>query len=95
MEKDYIYNVLLERGYNTYTARLVAEELLKLHKPLSEYLTYWLDNESHRKDFIINGYSIFQLQMERQMTYPAALLTMEWLINEPKIALKSLKRKIR
>ena len=55
MEKDYIYNVLLERGYN----------------------------------------SIFQLQMERQMTYPAALLTMEWLINEPKIALKSLKRKIR
>ena len=71
MEKDYIYNVLLERGYNTYTARLVTEELLKLHKPLS------------------------QLQMERQMTYPAALLTMEWLINEPKIALKSLKRKIR
>ena len=87
MEKDYIYNVLLERGYNTYTARLVTEELLKLHKPLSEYLTYWLGNESHRKDFII--------QMERQMTYPAALLTMEWLINEPKIALKSLKRKIR
>ena len=39
MEKDYIYNVLLERGYNTYTARLVTEELLKLHKPLSEYLT--------------------------------------------------------
>ena len=36
MEKDYIYNVLLERGYNTYTARLVTEELLKLHKPLSE-----------------------------------------------------------
>ena len=34
MEKDYIYNVLLERGYNTYTARLVTEELLKLHKPL-------------------------------------------------------------
>ena len=94
MEKDYIYNVLLERGYNTYTARLVAEEL-KLHKPLSDYLTYWLGNESYRKDFTINGYSIFQLQMERQMTYPAALLTMEWLINEPKIALKSLKRKIR
>ena len=58
MEKDYIYNVLLERGYNTYTARLVAEELLKLHKPLSDYLAYWLGNE-------------------------------------PEIALKSLKRKIR
>ncbi len=29
-----------------------------------------------------------QLQMERQMTYPAALLTMEWLMNEPEIALK-------
>ncbi len=51
MEKDYIYNVLLERGYNTYTARLVTEELLKLHKPLSEYLIYWLGNESHRKRF--------------------------------------------
>ena len=49
MEKDYIYNVLLERGYNTYTARLVAEELLKLHKPLSDYLAYWLGNESCRK----------------------------------------------
>lgn len=95
MEKDYIYNVLLERGYNTYTARLVAEELLKLHKPLSDYLTYWLGNESCRKDFATNGYSILRLQMERQMTYPAALLTMEWLMNEPEIALKSLKRKIR
>lgn len=95
MEKDYIYNVLLKRGYNTYTAQLAAEDLSQLSKPLSDYLLRWLSDESCREDFITLGYSISQLQAERQMNYPAALLTMDWLIKEPEKAIESLKHIIK
>lgn len=95
MEKEYIYNILLGRGYNTYTAQLVAEDLSQLCTPLSDFLSRWLSNESYREDFAVNGYSIFQLQSERQMNYPAALLTMDWLIKEPEKAIESLNGKIK
>lgn len=95
MDKDFIYNVLSERGYNAYSAQLVAGDLSKLNKPLDDYLLHWLDNESYNNDFVINGYSISQLQSERQMNYPAALLTIDWLIREPEKAIESLKRKIK
>lgn len=95
MEKDYIYKVLTERGYNAYEARLASEELLKLHEPLDEYLSCWLQDEADRKDFEIHPYSLSQLQAERQMNYPAALLTMDWLIKEPDKAMESLNRKMK
>lgn len=95
MRKDYIYNVLKERGYDSHSAELVVEELTKLEKPLNDYLECWLHDESDKKDFVANGYSISQLQSERQMSYPAALLTIDWLIKEPASAIESLKRGIR
>lgn len=85
----------MERGYNAYSAQLVAEDLSKLSEPLSEHLINWLDDESYSKDFVANGYSMSWLQSERQMNYPAALLTMDWLIREPEKAIESLKRKIK
>lgn len=95
MEKDYIYNVLMERGYSAYTAQLVTEDLFKLHEPLNDYLLCWLHNESDKKNFAAYNHSISQLQAERQMNYPAALLTMDWLIKEPEKAIESLNRRIK
>ncbi|WP_317346214.1 hypothetical protein [Phocaeicola plebeius] len=95
MEKNYIYNVLTKRGYDEYSARLVAAELTMLHKPLDVYLEKWIQNESVIIDYDANGYSVKQLMEERGMAYPAALLSMDWLIKEPIKAMESLKRGIR
>lgn len=95
MRKDYVYNVLKERGYDSHSAELVVEELTKLEKPLNDYLECWLLDESDKKDFVANGYSISQLQSERQMSYPAALLTIDWLIKEPENANASLSKGIK
>jgi hypothetical protein len=36
-----------------------------------------------------------ELKLQYKLTYPAALLTMDWLIREPEKALASIKRGIR
>lgn len=95
MEKEYIFNVLLERGYDEKSAQLVATELMTLNKPLDTYLEKWVQKESDISDYDAYGYSIKQLMEERNMTYPAALLTMDWLMKEPDEATASLKRGIK
>ena len=35
METTYIYNILIERGYDPHSARLVSAELIHLSQPLS------------------------------------------------------------
>ena len=95
MDKNYIYNVLLERGYDEKSAQLVTTELMTLNKPLNTFLERWMQNESDISEYSDQGYSIKQLMEERNMTYPAALLTMDWLMKEPNTAIASLKRGIK
>lgn len=66
-----------------------------LHEPLDTYFEKWVQNESDIIDYGTNGYSVRQLMEERGMAYPAALLTMDWLIKEPKKAIESLNGKIK
>lgn len=91
MKKDYIYNVLIERGYDERSAQLVVTELMTLTQPLDAYLEKWLQDKSDISECDAHGYSIKQLMEERNMTYPAALLTMDWLMKEPDAAIASLK----
>ena len=95
MEKEYIYNVLLDRGYDEKSAQLVVTELMALKEPLDIYLEKWIQNASDISNYDAHGYSIKQLMEERNMTYPAALLTIDWLIKEPDAAIMSLKRGIK
>ncbi|WP_270491396.1 hypothetical protein [Bacteroides finegoldii] len=95
METTYIYNILIERGYDPHSARLVSAELIHLSQPLSGFLETWIKNISEEGDLEINSYSLSRLRRERNMTYPAALLTMDWLIKEPEQALKSLEKGIK
>ncbi len=89
--KDRIYQTLLDEGYSSKSANLVLDDLMLLSSPLDTFLEEWLLNRSI-SDYESNGYSISQLQRDRNMTYPAALLTMDWLIKEPEIAIRSLSR---
>ncbi len=95
MMKEKIFRILKERGYSDYSAKLVTADLMCLSAPLDKMLQAWVDNEREQPDYSCNGYSIHCLQRERGMKYPAALLTMDWLMKEPEEAKKSLNKGIK
>ena len=94
MNKNQIIATLVKRGYGDRNAALVAEELLKLSEKLMPLFENWLIREE-KKDFVSHGFSLDSLQSERGMTYPAALLTMDWIIKEPEKAIPSLKKGVK
>lgn len=94
MEKE-IKTILLDRGYSERNASLVARELLQLSEQLRPLLSRWISNEEETLDYEAHGYTIRGLMTNRGMTYPAALLTIDWLIKEPEQAKRSLTRGIK
>lgn len=82
--KDIIKAKLLEQGYDAKSATLVASELTKIEPSLELLLNDWLGGKE--TDFEAEGYSISGLMKSRRMTYPAALLTIDWLLKEPSLA---------
>lgn len=93
--KEMIYRTLIERGYSEHNANLMLNDLENLSSPLDKLLQEWIDSENQQPDFVYENYSLRQFQNERKMEYPAALLTMDWLIKEPEKAKISLSRGIR
>ena len=92
--KDFIKEKLIREGYNDKMADAVASELVQVGGSLTPLVEKWV-NDGKTVDFESHGYSITGLMKSRGMTYPAALLTIDWLIKQPEIALRSLKRGIR
>lgn len=95
MDTIKIVNILQERGYDSRSANLVASELIKLNTPLDKMFEAWLSDASREQDYQVSGYSILSLMEERGMSYPAAILTMDWLIQDPESAIRSLRRGIK
>lgn len=95
MDKLEILEILMQRGYTQRNASLVAEEMVNIAPQLQQYLEAWLMDKSYNENYEVGEYSLKRLQEERRMNYPAALLTMDWLIKEPEAALSSLNRGIR
>ena len=83
---DNIINILIERGYTEKAANIVAKDLLNLQDDLKEAAEQWI---ATAKEPIVssNGYST-KLLMEKYpgMIYAAALLTIDWLGQEPEKA---------
>ena len=52
-------------------------------------------DKSYCENYEVGEFSLKKLQEERRMNYPAALLTLDWLIKEPEAALRSLNRGIK
>lgn len=92
--RNKLYEALVENGYSEKSANLVLNELAQLSAPLNDYLVEWIETGTC-KDYAVDGFSIFDFQKNRKMKYPAALLTMDWLIKEPEKAKESLKRGLR
>ena len=90
---EFIANKLIKQGYANTVANRVTLELIKVDSALSPLVERWLDGDE--ADFESHGYSILGLMKSRSMTYPAALLTIDWLIKDPEAAKKSLEKGIK
>ena len=92
MEK--MKQTLMERGYTEKQAAFVASDLLKLDDNLKNGLQRWLVS-GEETDYTIEGVRLSELKRKFGMTYPAALLSMDWIVKEPELAMKSINRGIR
>ena len=89
-----IQDILIERGYPEKQAIAVAADLQTIDPALNNGLQSWLTDQTET-DYRIEGFQLSELKRKFDMTYPAALLTMDWLIKEPELAKKSIQRGIR
>ena len=84
----------MERGYTEKQAASVASDLLDVDEQLKDGIQHWLAT-NEEEDYEIVGFKLSELKQQFDMTYPAALLTIDWLIKEPDLAMKAIKRGIR
>lgn len=89
-----ISNILQKRGYSEKQSASVAAELQDMDGSLKTLLNKWLVSEEEN-DYHVEGFSLLELKRKFDMTYPAALLTMDWLIKEPENAIRSINRGIK
>ena len=93
MEK--LIKTLIERGYPEKIAIKTAENLSRMAPELREHLAKWMETEKC-PDIEEAGYSTSSLMSRfKEMTYPAALLTIDWLKREPKKASEVIEKGIR
>ena len=89
-----ILSILQERGYSEKQSVRVAAELQDIDDSLKILLKRWLVSEGEN-DYHAEGFSLLELKRKFEMTYLAALLTMDWLIKEPENAIRSINRGIK
>lgn len=94
MTIEVIQNALIAHNYPEKQAQSVAKELLTLSSQLLPHIESWIEN-GVEKDFSVEGFSIIELKKKFGMTYPAALLSVDWIIKEPKVAIRAISRGIR
>ena len=85
MNAEEIAKVLIEHDYTEKEASTTAGELAELSDCLKSLLVLWMDKEEET-DYSAEGFTLLGLKQMFGMTYPAALLTMDWLIKEPSVA---------
>ena len=85
MNKNEIKSILINRGYSEKDAELVSADLEVIDERLKSALEKWPETETEI-NVSVNDISIKALMERRKFTYPAALLTLDWIYKEPKIA---------
>ena len=80
--------------FRIYRKMTSAPELLQIDNSLQKGFRCWLVSEEET-DYIVEGFKLSELKHKFDLTYPAALLTIDWLIKEPERAIKSINRGIK
>ncbi len=90
-----LVETLVKRGYPIEAAEQTAVNLQKMAPELKEALDIWLTKFT-MPIIEVEGYSTDGLMSRfKGMTYPAALLTLDWLIREPIKAKQIIEKGIR
>jgi hypothetical protein len=90
-----ITNKLLEQGYPANLAISVSKQLNDICLELKPMLSDWLTRNA-QPIASANGYTTDSLMKRFDgMTYPAALLTIDWLMREPEKASEIIEKGIR
>ena len=85
---------LVEIGYPRHHLDIVSKELLSVSSQLRPIVEKWLSTGAE-EDYSVYGFSILGLCKYRDLKYPAAILTIDWLIKEPEIAISHINNKRR
>lgn len=84
-----IIKVLMVHNYAQKQATLTAQELMDISECLKPLLVKWME-QNEESDYAAEGFTLLELKQKFDMTYPAALLTIDWLIKEPILAKKAI-----
>ena len=90
LKAELIQKLSKEWEYSDSEAAELAERLLAMQKPVRDILEQWLKTGQVESSFAIEGYTLQQLMDEFGMNLPAALLTMDWLSQNPEEAIEAL-----
>lgn len=89
---DIIIKVLTkELNYSNHVAIKTTEDLLNMDGQLHEALALWVKKRTI-SNLAVQGFSVKWLMNEKGMTYPAALIALDWLLNEPDVAKKEMSK---
>lgn len=85
---------LLRLGFPPVDADEVAQRLMELRGQTRQALEHWLETGEVDSSLGVEGYTLPRLMEEFGMTFPAALLTLEWIMRSPEEAIPALERGI-
>lgn len=94
MTQDSIYNNLITKGYPEKAASILAEDLIRISTVLEPCLHSWMES-GEEVDYCVDGFSIKGLMQKYQLQYPAALLSIDWVIKDPTTAIAAINRGVR
>lgn len=94
MNRQTIEEILIERGYTPAHARAAGEELVHLEAPLEGIFRHWLETGT-TGDYAFRGYTVRYFMEVWKMKFPAAILTLDWILKDPDRAIHELKNGIR
>lgn len=89
MRLNEIAKVLMQHHYPEKQAIFTAQELTELSDSLQPLLLSWIEKDEET-DYSVQGFTLMGLKNMFEMTYPAALLTTDWLIKDPIEAVKAI-----
>ena len=94
MNVSEIEKMLIRKGFSEKESSLIAENLAQMDISLLPLLEKWLIKDME-EDYKIGDLSINLLKSKFNLEYQAALLTMDWIIKEPEIAIEAIKKGIK
>lgn len=94
MKQGEIEQILLSKGYTEKQSSKLSQELSQLAQPLAECFSQWALNDD-AIDFSSHGLSVLRLMKKFGLKYPAALLSMDWVVKDPDKAIVAIRRGIR